>query len=128
MTSPLVETPSFPWLNSSSDGNNTSPVPFQRHSLRVHELRLSPTLRQAFLALCFATAIAGQRAKLMIENNWKNFLKNLGEWQGSFTSVSLEGELLNSTPSILSLEGREDNKLVLFRLRRLRFVELYDRL
>ncbi len=54
----------------------------------------------------------------MMENNWKNFLKNLGEWQGSFTSVSLEGELLNSTPSILSLEGREDNKLVLFRLRR----------
>ncbi len=54
----------------------------------------------------------------MIENNWKNFLKNLGEWQGSFTSVSPEGELLNSTPSILSLEGRENNQLVLFRLRR----------
>ncbi len=53
-----------------------------------------------------------------MENNWKNFLKNLGEWQGSFTSVSLEGELLNSTPSILSLEGRENNQLVLFRLRR----------
>lgn len=53
-----------------------------------------------------------------MENNWQNFLKNLGEWQGSFTSVSLEGELLNSTPSILTLEGLENNQLVHFRLRR----------
>lgn len=53
-----------------------------------------------------------------MENNWANFLKNLGEWQGSFTSVSTEGELLNSTPSILNLEGLENNQLVRFRLRR----------
>jgi Domain of unknown function (DUF3598) len=51
-------------------------------------------------------------------SNWENFLKNLGEWQGSFTKVSIEGELLDSTPSILNLEGLEDNKLVTFRLRR----------
>jgi hypothetical protein len=54
----------------------------------------------------------------MMENNWENFLRNLGEWHGSFTSVSLKGELLESTPSILTLEGFEDNKLVRFRLRR----------
>jgi len=54
----------------------------------------------------------------MMDNNWENFLKNLGEWHGSFTSVSLEGELLNSTPSILNLEAFEDNKLVKFRVRR----------
>jgi hypothetical protein len=54
----------------------------------------------------------------MMENNWENFLKNLGEWHGSFTSVSLEGELLDSTPSILNLEGFENNQLVRFRLRR----------
>lgn len=53
-----------------------------------------------------------------MENNWKNFLKNLGEWRGSFTRVSLEGEILDSTPSILTLEGLEDNQLVRFRLRR----------
>jgi hypothetical protein len=53
-----------------------------------------------------------------MENNWENFLKNLGEWQGSFTNVSIEGELLESTTSILDLEGLEDNKLVTFRLRR----------
>jgi hypothetical protein len=56
----------------------------------------------------------------MMENNWGNFLKNLGEWQGSFTSVSLEGELLDSTPSILNLEGYENNRLVRFRVRRFR--------
>lgn len=54
----------------------------------------------------------------MMENNWENFLKNLGEWQGSFTKVSLTGEILDSTPSILTLEGLEDNQLVRFRLRR----------
>ena len=53
-----------------------------------------------------------------MENNWESFLKNLGEWQGSFTSISLLGELLNSTPSILNLEGFENNQLVRFRLRR----------
>ncbi len=53
-----------------------------------------------------------------MESNWANFLKNLGEWQGSFTQVSLDGELLGSTPSILSLEGLENNQLVRFRLRR----------
>jgi Domain of unknown function (DUF3598) len=53
-----------------------------------------------------------------METNWANFLKNLGEWTGSFTQVSAEGEILNSTPSILQLEGLEDNQLVRFRVRR----------
>lgn len=53
-----------------------------------------------------------------MENKWKNFLKNLGEWQGSFTSVSTQGELLDSTPSILNLEGLENNQLVRLGLRR----------
>jgi len=54
----------------------------------------------------------------MMGNNWENFLKNLGEWQGSFTRISLQGELLDSIPSILNLEGFENNELVRFRLRR----------
>jgi Domain of unknown function (DUF3598) len=53
-----------------------------------------------------------------MENNWGNFLKNLGEWEGSFTQVSTDGELLADTPSILTLEGLEDNQLVRFRVRR----------
>jgi hypothetical protein len=53
-----------------------------------------------------------------MENNWANFLKNLGEWRGSFSKVSLNGELLDSTPSILSLQQLEDKELVRLRLRR----------
>jgi Domain of unknown function (DUF3598) len=51
-------------------------------------------------------------------SNWENFLKNLGEWTGTFTQISTAGEILGSTPSILTLEGLEDNQLVKFRLRR----------
>jgi hypothetical protein len=53
-----------------------------------------------------------------MDSNWENFLKNLGEWVGTFTQVSTDGELLDSTPSILTLEGLEDNQLVRFRIRR----------
>ncbi|WP_310425803.1 DUF3598 family protein [Chamaesiphon sp. VAR_48_metabat_135_sub] len=53
-----------------------------------------------------------------MEINWGNFLKNLGEWEGSFTQVAIDGELLSSTASILTLEGLEDNQLVQLRLRR----------
>ncbi len=53
-----------------------------------------------------------------MESNWENFLKNLGEWVGSFTQISTDGELLTSTPSILTLEGLEDDLLVRFRVRR----------
>jgi Domain of unknown function (DUF3598) len=53
-----------------------------------------------------------------MESNWENFLKNLGEWEGSFTQVSTDGGLLDSTPSILTLEGLEDDRLVRFRIRR----------
>jgi hypothetical protein len=53
-----------------------------------------------------------------MESNWGNFLKNLGTWEGLFTQVSTDGELLDSTPSILTLEGLEDNQLVRFRVRR----------
>jgi hypothetical protein len=51
-------------------------------------------------------------------SNWENFLQNQGEWQGSFTQVSPTGELLGSTPSILSLEPLENDRAMRFRLRR----------
>jgi hypothetical protein len=51
-------------------------------------------------------------------SNWENFLKNLGEWRGSFTQISPDGVILNSTPSILNLEAYDNNQAVLFRLRR----------
>jgi hypothetical protein len=51
-------------------------------------------------------------------SNWENFLQNLGEWRGSFTKISCNGEILASTPSILNLEAFDNNQAVLFRLRR----------
>ncbi len=53
-----------------------------------------------------------------MDENWQNFLQNLGVWQGSFTSISVDGQVLDSTPSILELAGLENNQLVKFRLRR----------
>ena len=49
---------------------------------------------------------------------WENFLQNLGEWHGSFTQLSMRGEVVQDTPSIISLEGFNDNKTVRLKLRR----------
>jgi hypothetical protein len=45
-------------------------------------------------------------------SQWDCFLKNLGEWQGSFTRYSINGEELEDTPSICSFTGSNDNKHV----------------
>jgi Domain of unknown function (DUF3598) len=59
-----------------------------------------------------------------MNSNWDNFLKNLGEWRGSFTSIDANGEIIDSTASILNLAGHEDNKMVKFRVRR--YADGYD--
>lgn len=51
-------------------------------------------------------------------SQWDNFLQNLGTWRGSFSSLSADGQVLSSTPSILSLEKGNEERLVHFRLRR----------
>ncbi|MEG4519707.1 MULTISPECIES: DUF3598 family protein [unclassified Microcoleus] len=51
-------------------------------------------------------------------SQWENFLQNLGEWHGSFTQLSPRGEVLQDTPSVISLEGFNDNKNVRLKLRR----------
>ena len=51
-------------------------------------------------------------------SQWENFLANLGEWRGSFTALNAEGEVGQSTASILTLERGEEERLVHFRLRR----------
>jgi Domain of unknown function (DUF3598) len=53
-----------------------------------------------------------------MNSNWHNFLQNLGEWHGSFTTFAPTGEMISSTESILNLVGLEENKLVKFRVRR----------
>ena len=53
-----------------------------------------------------------------MSSQWQNFLRNLGEWRGSFTGIAADGALLDSTPSVLSLAGEDDDRLVRFGLRR----------
>jgi Domain of unknown function (DUF3598) len=53
-----------------------------------------------------------------MSSQWQNFLRNLGEWRGSFASLDEQGAVLNSTASILTLEADDDDRLVHFRLRR----------
>ena len=53
-----------------------------------------------------------------MKSQWDCFLQNLGEWQGSFTQLSPQGEVLNNTPSLLSLEGLDNNQKVRLTLRR----------
>ena len=45
-------------------------------------------------------------------SQWNAFLKNLGEWEGSFTHLSPQGELLKDTQSLLSLEALNDNQTI----------------
>ncbi|MBE9031586.1 DUF3598 family protein [filamentous cyanobacterium LEGE 11480] len=52
------------------------------------------------------------------KRQWDCFLENLGEWEGSFTTYSPEGELREDIPSLLTLkqmEGRQGVHLTLKR-------------
>jgi len=53
-----------------------------------------------------------------MRSQWECLLQNLGEWQGSFTRFSLQGEQLEDTPSVLNLEQVNDNQIVRLTLRR----------
>ncbi|MFM7085527.1 MAG: DUF3598 family protein [Cyanobium sp.] len=53
-----------------------------------------------------------------MSSQWQNFLCNLGEWHGSFSTLGPDGQPLTSTPSILTLEQGAEERLVHFRLRR----------
>ena len=45
-------------------------------------------------------------------SQWEYLLKNLGEWQGSFTQFSPQGEQLEDTPTVVSLEGLDSNQTI----------------
>jgi hypothetical protein len=42
-------------------------------------------------------------------SQWDYLLENLGEWQGSFTRLAPDGTLLEVTPSVVILEGLDNN-------------------
>jgi hypothetical protein len=52
-------------------------------------------------------------------SQWDCLLQNLGEWQGSFTRFSPQGEQLEDTPTVVSLEGLNDNQSIRQIIRRL---------
>lgn len=45
-----------------------------------------------------------------MRSQWECLLQNLGEWQGSFTLLSPQGELLEDTPTVVSLQGLNNNQ------------------
>ncbi|OIP68802.1 MAG: hypothetical protein AUK43_14705 [Oscillatoriales cyanobacterium CG2_30_40_61] len=53
-----------------------------------------------------------------MNSQWQNFLKNLGEWQGSFTQISPQGEIINDISSHLTLESLNHNQKVQLTLKR----------
>lgn len=52
-------------------------------------------------------------------SQWECLLKNIGEWQGSFTRFSPLGEQLEDTPTVVSLEGLNENQTIRQIIRRL---------
>ncbi len=53
-----------------------------------------------------------------MKSQWECYLQNLGEWQGSFTLLSPQGEQRDDTPSLLRLEGLDQNQKVRLTLQR----------
>lgn len=51
-------------------------------------------------------------------SQWQNFLRNLGEWRGSFTTITADGTWRESSPSVLTLTSDDNDQLVRFGLRR----------
>lgn len=51
-------------------------------------------------------------------SQWECLLQNLGEWQGSFTRFSPQGEQLDDIPSVVSLEGLNNNQTIRQTIRR----------
>lgn len=53
-----------------------------------------------------------------MKSQWECLLQNLGQWQGSFTRFSPQGELLEDTPTVVSLEGLNDDRTIRQTIRR----------
>jgi hypothetical protein len=47
-----------------------------------------------------------------MKSQWECVLENLGEWVGSFTTVTPTGELIEDIPSLIELEGVRDNQAI----------------
>ena len=47
-----------------------------------------------------------------MKSQWECVLENLGEWVGSFTTVTSKGELIEDIPSIIKLSGIRDDRAI----------------
>jgi hypothetical protein len=56
----------------------------------------------------------------MSKSQWHCLLENLGEWQGSFTRLSPSGEILDDTPTLVTLAGLNENQTIRQLVRRFR--------
>lgn len=45
-------------------------------------------------------------------SQWNNLLKNLGNWQGSFARLSPQGSVQEEIPTLVSLEGLNNNRTI----------------
>ncbi|MDX2239500.1 MAG: DUF3598 family protein [Leptolyngbyaceae cyanobacterium bins.302] len=54
-----------------------------------------------------------------MRSQWECLLQNLGEWQGSFTRLSAQGDAVSDTPTIVALEGLNQNQTIRQTIRRL---------
>jgi Domain of unknown function (DUF3598) len=55
---------------------------------------------------------------MLMKSQWDCVLQNLGEWRGSFTLLSAEGALKEDIPSLISLEGVNDDQSIHLDLKR----------
>jgi hypothetical protein len=53
-----------------------------------------------------------------MKSQWECVLQNVGEWVGSFTLFSPQGELVEDIPSLISVQGIQDNQAIHFFLQR----------
>lgn len=53
-----------------------------------------------------------------MKSQWECLLQNLGEWQGSFTHYSPQGNLVEDTPTLVSLTGLNNNQTIRQLIRR----------
>jgi Domain of unknown function (DUF3598) len=53
-----------------------------------------------------------------MKSQWECVLQNLGEWVGSFTLFSPEGEPIEDIPSLISVQGIQDNQAIQLVLQR----------
>lgn len=51
-------------------------------------------------------------ADLSFPSQWESLLLNLGAWEGSFTRLSAQGQIQEDSPSLVTLEGVNENQTI----------------